>query len=514
MEFTIRECEAILKTLPIGYYCGGRIDVTLDKNEPTSYFRHDNNSIVISYPIISKGLEAVTDEAWKETAVRSMLYHEVSHAILTPETFMHEDDSERILEVLNIFEDERIETLLNSYYMDVNFKQNLFNICGEKPSVDKADPISIFYALVRYRYGDPKLLERVKDIITKYSKLNRLSERSTIYDYRYEIIRLYYDIVGKINHEDNPFSNMEQDSEELGNLLPNVPDKLPTSSSSNKQNDEENGQSSEENESIEEIEIDENEDIEGMKIDEKIRGRIRQALKGTYEGVEEEQKTELIKAEKTIETIISNFNKKNNGGNGYNSYSGIFNPRAVARDDYKYFDRIATINGNNSFGTCHLNLIIDRSGSFCSNEPIVNSLLDVMTKIENKYPNFSMDVSFINDDFYTCKTKRERHIHCCGANDIPDNWKKLMEKLQKQNSYNYTIILFDGDAVCDRGNDMIRYKVFKQLDMPNTTLITDRDNVRYMQNKNKFTKAKVIITENYTDELIKNIVIALTRMFS
>jgi hypothetical protein len=347
----------------------------------------------------------------------------------------------------------------------------------------------------------------VKTIITEYSKLNRLSSRDTICNYRYEIFNLYYEIFGKIRRESNPFSNMEQDSEELGNLLPNVPDKLPTSSSSNKQNDEENGQGSEENEQS-------NENIEGIKIDEKIRGRIRQALKGTYEGVEEEQKTELIKAEKTIETIISNFNKKNNGGNGYNSYSGIFNPRAVARDDYKYFDRIATINGNNSFGTCHLNLIIDRSGSFCSNEPIVNSLLDVMTKIENKYPNFSMDVSFINDEFYTCKTKRERHIHCCGSNDIPDNWKRLMEKLQKQNSYNYTIILFDGDAVCDRYNNMSRYKIFKQLDMPNTTLITDRDNVQYMQNKNKFTKAKVIITENYTDELIKNIVIALTRMFS
>ena len=107
MDFTIRECEAILKTLPVGYYCGGRINVTLDKNEPTSYFRHEDNSIVISYPIISKGLEAVTDETWKETAVRSMLYHEVSHAILTPDSYMKDEESTTMLEVLNIFEDER-----------------------------------------------------------------------------------------------------------------------------------------------------------------------------------------------------------------------------------------------------------------------------------------------------------------------------------------------------------------------------------------------------------------------
>ena len=50
-----------------------------------------------------------------------MLYHELSHVILTPRTiFVRRNEEER--DIINIFEDERIETLLQKFYIKVDFK--------------------------------------------------------------------------------------------------------------------------------------------------------------------------------------------------------------------------------------------------------------------------------------------------------------------------------------------------------------------------------------------------------
>lgn len=513
MEFTINECSMILKTLPIGYYCGGgKIGLSLSETEETSFYSGADNSITISYPIIAKGLEKVTDEAWKETAVRSMLYHEVSHAILTPTNIYHYCYNEEDRFITNVFEDERIETILNSYYLDVNFKQNLFNIAGEKPTIEEDNPRSIFYALVRYRFGEKRLLDKVSEIIEKYKHINRNFEydpKDEIYGYYHEIKDLYNEIKDEVKSKSVNPNSMEQDNDALKDFnSDNVQTGKPKASKDGKK-----GESKSDKENSNE---EENSAAEGTQdIDENLRNMVKNIISNAKNnGLTEQQNIDLRKAEKTLEMIITNFNKKNSGGNGYNGYSGIFNPRAVTRDDYKYFDRIASINGNNTFGTCHLNLVIDCSGSFYWNTNIINSLLIMLSKIERKNPNFSMDVSFINTEFKTCKTFKDRKIKCEDGNDIPENWKEIMRKLQKNNSYNYNIVLFDGDALSDNRNGFFKQKkIFKQLDQPNTTLITDSDNIKYMRD-NKFTNAKVIVTEHYTDELINNIIKAFSRMFS
>ena len=68
------------------------------------------------------------------------------------------------------------------------------------------------------------------------------------------------------------------------------------------------------------------------------------------------QTTEMLKA------IINTFNKKTNSGNGCTGYSGVFNPRNIRNNDYKYFDRNINAKGNNKYGKFHLNLFIDESG--------------------------------------------------------------------------------------------------------------------------------------------------------
>jgi hypothetical protein len=98
-----------------------------------------------------------------------------------------------------------------------------------------------------------------------------------------------------------------------------------------------------------------------------------------------------------------------------------------------------------------------------------------------------------------------------GGNDIPDNMKEILMKLQKPQTCNYNIILFDGDAICNRWGNYDGNKLFGVFDMKQTTLITDPENGQYMNPP--FTSAKVVVTRNYTAELIDHIIHALTIAF-
>jgi beta-galactosidase/beta-glucuronidase len=144
---------------------------------------------------------------------------------------------------------------------------------------------------------------------------------------------------------------------------------------------------------------------------------------------------------------------------------------------------------------------------------LTNGILAVLTDVERKNRNFSMDVVFINHQLKICKSVRERELVTYGGNKIPDNMKEILLSLQKPQTCNYNIILFDGDAMCNNDyNTMSMYqRVFKVFDMKQTTLITDPANEMYIDNG--FTSTKVVITQNYTSKLIKHITRALTIAF-
>lgn len=520
MELTFMECRKILNTLPTGYYCGRKVPTELDKTADTSFYSMLTDTITISFLQIAKAVEKCAEEANKETAVRSMLYHELSHAILTPTNMYNNHSSksasdETIRDILNIFEDERIETLLGDYYMDVNFKRQTYNMNGlsegEIPPVDVNDPRDIFYTLVRFRYGEPDLLKEVRDIITKYSAINRNTEfysNNGTASYVTSIIKLWDKINKRVTEKAT--ADMKQDKRTLKKLLDSVDKSKPCSKSA---------PTDEEGEG-------EGEPIDGAtpavgkgtltsKQAQELAKRVLSNKAENNPNLTPTQREQLAKARKAIEILIANFNRKNSGGNGYNAYSGIFNSRSTARDDYKYFDRIAQANGNNTFGTCHLSLVIDKSGSFYRNDNIVNAFLIMLSDIERKTPNFSLDVAFINTQFQRCKSVNDRRIKSGGGNCIPENITALLNDMQKPNSYNYTIILFDGDAMSDdwdkRSEKIAR---FRKLDRPNTCLITDEDNEKYIPNGQRFRKTKVIVTSEYANKLIENVVSAFHKMFS
>jgi len=511
MELSFARCEQILDTLPIGYYTGRRIGTTLDKEAETSFYSPAEDSIIVSYKIIHERLSHLPDGSDDEEAVRSMLYHEVSHAILTPQTL-------RPSSINNIMEDERIETVLRNYYHNVNFRKQLYDLHGgHAPKATNCE--QAFYNAVRFGLGTGKVQNAVNKILKRYASLNRSSHRygengiGSVY-YENDIEDLW-DLIKK-EFRSNPEEFNEQEGQE-GSSMKQM-DKLGQGQGQEKGNKQtampgENNKDSEgeETEDMPDKIGDSDREIEATK--EQIRRMVGACL-SRESGLDEGEQEKLAEFQKTAEMIISNFNKKNSGGSGINAYSGVFNPRAVARKDYRFFERSMPMQGNNRFGTCHLNLIIDCSGSFCENVPLTNGILSALSEIERKNRNFSMDVVFINHNIKICKTVRERRMVATGGNDIPYNMKEILLGLQKPQTCNYNIVLFDGDAMCnncDCRTDKQYQARFGVFDMNQTTLITDPDNEQYMGSG--FNSAKVVVTRDYTEELVRHITNALTIAF-
>ena len=515
MELSFARCESIVNTLPVGFYTGRRINVRVDKDAETSYYDPMEDSIVVSYPIIAHRMKVMAEGSCnEEEAVRSMMYHEVSHAILTPA------ESLRNSFAVNCMEDERIETVLKNYFHGVNFRKQLFDIHGGK--IPKAtDAQSAFFNAVRFGLGTGKVQKEVQRIINKYASMNRTTGRWDnpigAGDYEDAIENLYRLVQKEFKDHPEEFQPENGSGKSKPQKMDKLGEKKQGSGKGQPSNEkgEENENESEDGEGEEDKESDSQnsygEEYESPLSPEQLKRMVGASL-SKQSGLNEVQVEKLNEFQKTVEMIIGNFNKKNKGGSGINTYSGVFNPRAVVRKDYRFFERAMTTQGNNKFGTCHLNLIIDCSGSYEDNVNVTNGILAVLSEIERKNRNFSMDVAFINHEFKLCKTVSERKMTAWGGNSIPENMKEILMKLQKPQTCNYNIVLFDGDACC---NDMYNRdcnKAFSVFDMKQTTLITDPDNEEYMNPP--FTSTKVVITQNYTQELIDHIIHALTIAFA
>lgn len=487
MNVPIAMIKSIAEGLPIGLYAKRRIPVAIDEEEPTSYYNPVSDEIVISSKIIQEGLKHVHKKKDIEPAVRSMVYHEVSHAILTPNKM-------KMTDWMNIFEDERIETILGDYFLDVDFKKQVLHINGFKSLDEVPNPaptaMAKFYSVVRFGIGEKKFVDEVDRIIKDYAKFNSSTYLWQTYSYIDEVKALYRAITGEEPPTENiitasvPFDTKgEEDAEGENTVAPSDADE-----------ETEEGKSGD--------------DLEGKPCHGRTNPLKEKEIEKLIKSTFITNKYVDTKLTNELSMILENFSKKNNSGSALAGYSGTFNTRAVVREDYKYFERKASINGSNKFGTFHLNLFIDESGSFYRSETAMNTLLRSLTDIERKNPNFTLDVVFCGISERLVQDKRHRIFKADGGNRLDKKTYELYRKLQKPNTYNYTIACFDGDACSDGGRGDHGFGAF---DHNNCVIISDYDNERYI--RNDVHSARVIYTRDYTNELIKNVVDALEKAF-
>ena len=479
MNISKAQVETILKTLPIGYYIGRNIKVSLSESEECSFYDQINDEILISYQQLLRPFEAVKKVEDVETFVRTMLYHEVSHAMLTPKM--------KMTSILNIFEDERIETLLKDYYQNTEFKRFVKlvnNFKGEAP----VTATQAFYQIVRYRVGPQNFVDRVCMIIVKAKKINRTYNERTdeVRAYKNEIYQLYNDIADWFIKQ---LSDNEQNQEKKEQ------NKAQTSMSSD--------QSSEAETSDDSATSAKTSAVSSMFDD--VTHMSGQEVKQMFENVSNAYYDKSFDDQiKMILRQISTANAKN--ASAISAYSGMFDPRLVARDDYKYFARKNRLGNVKAYSKFRLNLFIDTSGSFRRSQKIVNCMLHSLANFEKQNQDFEFNLVTCNIG-QQIRSKSHKEIECVGRNDLKSTIFEQFKSLQSKEKQVYNIVLFDGDAYSEaRMNGGFRgsqRKEFMAFDTANTIIISDEDN-KYVIERDCH-RAKKIFTNRYTDELMKNI---------
>lgn len=165
------KCESVIKTLPLAHYLKvDTIPVTFDTTTDTSYFEPRQFRIVVAFNNIAMALsnnQNPLTELELEKTIRCFLYHEVSHAILTPKDLMYYASKSSIITptLANIIEDERIETTLKDYYHGVDFKQNLKNASPLDKQVKSFE--HFVFNVVRHRCS-PIMAKQVNRLVNEF----------------------------------------------------------------------------------------------------------------------------------------------------------------------------------------------------------------------------------------------------------------------------------------------------------------------------------------------------------
>ena len=553
MQLTKELLQHYINKVPIGYYVGRNVDVAIGDKDDT-YFDLVKGSIVISYPTIKDNARLIKTDADAEKSVRHLIFHELSHALLTPR-ILHIDM------VLNVFEDERIESILKNYYLDTDFKTFVKKLNGFKnqPPENEWDA---WYQLVRYRRGPVYFLSRVHEIIDDYTHLDiavsRIDTeiRSSIRNYEAEVNHLYEEFV-KWYNQTNPsdlkidkslkdlMQNGEGDGQSDDKNSQQIQVGTGLSNADNNQSDNNNKDGLEEalQKSLESFK-DSKKDLlmEVPKVDDKANKFANvssiEAIdvnEGDYDDLytiiddsndkagglwhrpgKDDDKAKQ-KADKavfdTIDSLISllKTTRKNNGSS-IAAYSGVINPRNVIRDDYKYFMQQNRKGHASVYSKMHLNMFIDCSASFKDNDEKVNTLLWALTKFERAVPDFSYDLISCGVG-QKLRPKYNRTQSSYDGTVLTDDIFDMFKKQQFTNAVNMNIVLYDGKV-----NHLHKYKTtgkciesnWEAFNDVNTVIIVDDSNEEAV---NKFCPlAHKIISKDYVEELYKNTYAALLQL--
>lgn len=552
MQLTKELLQHYINKVPIGYYVGRNVDVAIGDKDDT-YFDLVKGSIVISYPTIKDNARLIKTDADAEKSVRHLIFHELSHALLTPR-ILHIDM------VLNVFEDERIESILKNYYLDTDFKAFVKKLNGFKnqPPENEWDA---WYQLVRYRRGPVYFLSRVHEIIDDYTHLDiavsRIDTeiRSSIRNYEAEVNHLYEEFV-KWYNQTNPsdlkidkslkdlMQNGEGDgrSDDKNNQQTQVGTGL--SNANNNQSDSNKDGSEKALQKLLESLKDSKKDLlmEVPKVDDKANKFANvssieaiDVSKGDYDDLytiiddsndkagglwhrpgKDDDKAKQ-KADKAVFDMIDSLisllkTTRKNNGSSIAAYSGVINPRNVIRDDYKYFMQQNRKGHASVYSKMHLNMFIDCSASFKDNDEKVNTLLWALTKFERAVPDFSYDLISCGVG-QKLRPKYNRTQSSYDGTVLTDDIFDMFKKQQFTNAVNMNIVLYDGKV-----NHLHKYKTtgkciesnWEAFNDVNTVIIVDDSNEDAV---NKFCPlAHKIISKDYVEELYKNTYAALLQL--
>lgn len=495
MALDFNTVNNILQTLPISYYLKRKIEnVELSATSDTSYINLYDDKICISF----KQLQNFNvNDSTLESDIRTILYHEVSHALLTYKRLY-------ITDFVNICEDERIESICNNYYHDVDFK-SFVKRQYTKPATNS---LEYFYQVVRFRIGQQNDLQLVEEFIKKWSII---IDNTNFVDYYEDCEKLYNTITQSYNNMQNNIDDTSNNIDNSNNNIDNnTNDNTSNSNSSNNVNDNTNNNTltiNNTNDNDNTLTINDSNDNE--KTDnlnnQLLINTVIEQLNNTYRQLGNDN------VKQTLSNILFSNKKRDSLIGSANSYSGRFDVRSVGRDDYKYFIHKNVNGSNKQFSKIKLNLFIDVSGSFSSSETKVNDLLFTLKQLEHENEDFTFDLVTMNTEI-TLKDKLSRSIHCSAANDLTPDLPIIFNKLQDPKSKIINIVLFDGYALSSRNAKQDNSVYLSAFNTRNTIIISDESN-KLMIKRNCPKANTTILQSDYCNKFISTITTELQKVF-
>lgn len=472
MNISKAQVEKILKTLPIGYYLNYNVNVELTDDKMSSH-NALTDDIRISFPQLRQIFNNTDENSVEiETFVRTMLYHEIGHAILTP-IYCYGDT------IMNIFEDERLETLLENYFLNVKFKKMIKLAANYNPSSKPTTPMQMFFEVVRFRKGPLHFVNTVAKIIQRYSTTTK---RFYEYQYTIDVYALYRDIESYMNPNK---ANSSQSQSQSQNVF--------ARSKVNKNDIDSKGYTDGS------VEAQSNNNI----LQHNVQASFKSELGYADNDYILEQINQIFASFKTTSTRL---------GNAIQARSGVFNARSVVRDDYKWWVQKNRQGSIKAFAKLKLNLFIDCSGSFSSNDKLVNCMLKTLIKLEKINPDFQFDLIRCGAGEKLCP-KHERIQKSNSGTQISQKIEVLYHQVQQRGWKNINICLYDGDFCLDETKMKAKIRCAKPISVFNnkdSICIFDEENQIYADTYLK--NCKVIISKCYTTELIKNVMNALQNL--
>lgn len=525
IRFDFYYVKAIFDTLPIGFYLKRRIKTILSEKSESSYFDPIADEITVSYPMIKRALNKVegtskfTGEKAEEI-IRGLLFHEISHVILTAKNIFENCSNDKLKhDIRNIFEDERIETLLKNYYLLTNFKENvrIINSLSEEEMLiylqtPSENALQEFYKIVRFRKKS-KFSKRVSEIIENFKYLkNSINPDYTIWlAYTNAIDKLYEDVAKDFNNPPEQQSGQNQNNDSNGSggqSSDEIQNDKKSQNGSEKQNnsngqgDNSKCQSGEKTDglangapqttadktpqSIVDDGYDNGCGLTDIDIDQMLKGFINQNL---Y------QDSKLFNEISKILSLAEKHNKEAEGSH-FSQVSGRFSPkRYLKSENCDYFIRKKGEHNQKRKNGIELNLYIDASGSFSQNTNTIRKLLHTLSRLENINKKFSFNVCAFGPGQPKVLAKGNRLFTATGGSDMKLEMQNIIKDFQNKDKNNFNIVLMDGSFCNSQRFCFFNDKTF--------TVISDPANDEAL--RIYAPRAKTIICTDYCGELIKKI---------
>lgn len=491
MQITYNQVKNILDTLPIGYYLGHSIPpVKLSKESDSTYINQITEEITVSFKNVQTMLQNAPDNIDVESVVRGLLYHEVSHAMLTPVMpFMKNFASsasygQRMVElfgalkrayykkfncnlpltiqkdIINIVEDERIETLLKNYYLNVDFRKNvvlLNGITNPEKELKNADLLKRFFLVCRYHVGTQEELKSLTNLILYNKNRTNKTQDAAITCYLDDIEMFAITVLNNVK-------------------VPTQQDNQQSSDNKEPKDDQQNGTPSP-------VEINDlfKDNPDMRKDHEEIRDVLRNA------STNQEAASCADRLNRIITTAM---NKRKMRSGAHTAYAGNIDPRLCGNNDYRWFAKKSTTGAGKRFDKININLFCDNSGSFVGDEDNLNGLIVTLLKLAEQNKDLTVTTTHINRSIRR-GTKEDMFVHCDGGTMLDDSIKTIYPSLQKPNATNWNVVVFDG--YCDKPEN------FSVFNHPNVIMVVDDSNRTTINAYCPQTRSK-IITGNYAKE--------------